>query len=141
MKRTLIATALALATLFITSCAPKGLGPQETVVYNANEVVERVGRLQTAVIKASDAKAIPTDVAREIVTFTVAANKTIGEVPNGWYPTVKAAWAALQSKVPAAIRDNPLIATAWVAVDTIIAVLKQPGMPPGLEPAYEGGVR
>ena len=55
--------------------------PQGQLAYKADQVVVRVNELMNAAIAANTANALPTDTTRTIVTFCVAADKTLAEAP------------------------------------------------------------
>lgn len=92
------------------------------IAYNADQIAMRIGELQNAAIAAETSGALERNLTRQIVTFTVAANKTLRETPNGWYASVAQGWQSLNAALPDNVKRNPALITAWATVETIIAV-------------------
>lgn len=105
MKRLLLIPLL----LVLSSCAskmPTSYTPQTKQLYVLTDVVDGLGTLQTAAENAVPAKILKLSTARLIVQFTVAANTTIGQTPNGWYASVNAAYLQLKEDLPQSEIDN-----------------------------------
>lgn len=109
-----------LLALTLTGCnAPASIvTPQGKTAYTADQIVLRVGALQTATIQAEQTGGIPTAAARTIIGFTVSANKILRDTPAGWQATLATSWRELKPKIPADIRDK--LAVVWAAVDFLI---------------------
>jgi hypothetical protein len=98
-------------------CAPKSIVTDAgRIAYTADQVVARIVEVQTAVIKLQQAGQMPTATARQIVTFTVAALETIKATPDGWKPTVYAAWTQVRPRLV----TDPVTASWVVAIDAVI---------------------
>lgn len=122
-KLTTLVLAVTVAVLTTACRAPVTITtPQGKVIYSANEVAKRVENLQTTVIAAEASKAIPTDVARVFVTFTVESAKVLRVVPQGWQVTVAVAWGEAKKQIPLKYLNDPAIQVAVLAVDTVLAV-------------------
>ena len=91
-----------LVLVFLAGCAsapPTIQTPEGKRAYTANEIVIRVHEFQRVVIDASDRKIIPEEVAREIVTWTVASAKTLASAPQGWQGMLRSTWLAVRERV------------------------------------------
>jgi len=117
--------ALLVALVFLaTACHPPITitTPQGKVIYAANEVAKRVELLQTAAIAGEAEGTLPTDVARVFVQFSVSAAKTLQALPAGWGTTVAVAWGEAKQQIPLKYLNSPTVATAVMAVDTVLAI-------------------
>jgi hypothetical protein len=117
--------ALLVALAFLaTACHPPITitTPQGKIVYTANEVAKRVETLQAAAIAGEAQGVLPTDVARVFVQFSVSAAKTLQTLPSGWGTTVAVAWGEAKQQIPLRYLNNPTVATAVMAVDTVLAI-------------------
>jgi hypothetical protein len=94
----------------LNGCANSTNAPQLTPVarteFNLTKLVDALGALQLAAENASktvDPKTNKTilsvNSARTIVQFTVVANTTIGQTPNGWYATVSTGYNAAKASL------------------------------------------
>lgn len=117
----LVAVALALAP----AChkAPPNLTPAAHAAFNADQVVQRIGELQDTAIALNHAtpQGLKDADAVLVVTFTVSALKTIQHTPDGWRPTVLAAYAELKQNLPPPARQS--LSTIFLTVDTVLASL------------------
>jgi hypothetical protein len=100
--------------------------PQGKAAFTADQVVLRVGELQTAAIQANgtlDPKTgkpvLDQATTRLIVQFCVDANTALKNAPNGWGKAVGAAWAKLKTQLPPV--TNPAISSALSSIDVILA--------------------
>jgi hypothetical protein len=100
--------------------------PQGKVAYAAHEVAIRVGELQKATIAAETAGAIPTAVARIIITFTTESAKVLGATPSGWGGVVATRWGNVKRQLPLRYLENPAIIAAVSAVDIALAIFLPP---------------
>lgn len=109
MKKFFRYSIVILALVISSGCATAQNAPQltptERTQHNLMPVIDGIGALQLAAQKAvvtikTDGKPIiPLAAARIIVTFTVGANETIGQFPNGWCPTVRSAYDAMRRQL------------------------------------------
>lgn len=122
MRQTLFPLLL-VGLLSISAChAPVTIQtPAGAVAYTADQVVQRVNELQSAVITANSGGALPDATTRMIVSFCVAADKTLGATPSGWQATLTQAWQATKAQLPPI--TNPAVASAIGAVDIVLAAL------------------
>jgi hypothetical protein len=97
--------------------------PQGKAAYSADQVVIRVGELQSAAIQAQASGALPITTTRLIVQWCVNANTTLKQVPNGWQQTLTTAWTQTKSQIPATDLSNSAIAAAVSGVDVVLAAL------------------
>ena len=100
--------------------------PAGKVAYAANEVAIRVGELQKTAIAAEASGAIPTTVARIIITWTTESAKVLGATPAGWGTTVATSWGEVKRQIPLAYLQNPAIISAVSAVDVALAIFLPP---------------
>lgn len=115
-----------LLCLLAPACAPPVTltTPQGQTAYRADQVVLRVNELQNAAITAERGGAIPTATTRRIVQFCVAADKTLAATPAGWPATVLALWRATKADLPPATFQQPPLAAALSAVETLLGSLQ-----------------
>ena len=101
-----------LIALLSSACANTTNSPQLTPIarteFNLTKVVDALGTLQLAAENATktiDPKTnksiLSVNSARKIVQFTVAANTTIGQTPNGWYAIVSKAYNEAKNSLSA----------------------------------------
>lgn len=103
-------------------CTPKpvNLTPEAGKAWTADQVVIRVNRLMDAAISA-ESQGLPRNTVRRIVTFCVEADQTLAAVPDGWGPTVLAAWT--QAKADPDLKPylaNLYISAAVALVDAAL---------------------
>ena len=102
-SRTRSVPTLFLLGFLFSGCATTTNSPNLTPVarnaYNLTQLVDAIGILQTSAEASVPNKVLPVNTARLIVQFCVAANTTIGQVPNGWVPVVKTAYATTKSQL------------------------------------------
>jgi hypothetical protein len=124
-SKLLYTLACAAALVLQAGCAskipPTVVTPQGKAAYTADQVVIRVNELQNAAIQAEASHALPTSTTRIIVTFCVAADKTLATVPAGWQQTIATAWAQAKQQIPAKDLSNTVIAAAVAGIDVVIA--------------------
>lgn len=82
-----------------THYVPVIASPAAKQAYAADQVVTRIEELQTVVIDLALSNQIPMPTARIIVKWTVAANTTIGQTPNGWQAVVSVGWRQIRDEV------------------------------------------
>lgn len=113
---------LTLAPLALSAChAPTTIQtPAGQIAYTADQIVLRVNELQSAAIAAEAAQQLPTATTRTIVTFCVAANRTLATTPTGWAATLATAWG--QTKAQLGPITNPAVAAAIHALDVVLAI-------------------
>ena len=113
------------AIILWTGCAAPAtiVTPQGQAAYTADQIVTRINELQNVAIAAEQAKSVPTDTVRVIVSFCVGADKTLAAVPSGWQATVYQAWQASKNQIPPAQLANPAIVAAVSAVDVALAAI------------------
>lgn len=106
----------------VDGCAPPVtiVTPQGQAAFKSDQVVVRINELMNAAIRANAANALATDTTRMIVSFCVAADKTLAATPAGWPATLAKAWAQTKAKLPTI--ENPAILAAIGAVDVVIGV-------------------
>lgn len=110
---------LSAALVSVTSCAPKSIQtPAGRAAYSADQVVLRIGELQTATIDANRGGALSDAIAIKVVRFCVDANKTLKAVPSGWQPTVATAYHQLRAELTD--RDRQSIALYIAALDALL---------------------
>jgi hypothetical protein len=121
----LFAAAVLMGAGELVGCAskipPTVVTPQGKAAYTADQVVIRVNELQNAAIQAEASGALPTSTTRVIVTFCVAADKTLATVPNGWQQTIATAWTQAKQQIPAKDLANTVISAAVAGIDVVIA--------------------
>lgn len=125
LKRKALRLALLAGMLLITTgChAPVTITtPQGQTAFKADQIVVRVNELQAAAIKAEAGGALATDLTRAIVTFAVAADKTLAMTPNGWQAAVLTSW--VQTKQQLLGVTNPAVLAAIGAVDIVLGVIQ-----------------
>lgn len=112
--------ALAFAWAVAANCAhtPPNLSPQARTAFNADQVVVKLGQIQTTVIDANHTGGVPDRVEVPIVQFTVAALKTIRDVPNGWLATVQTGLAQLKAALSP--DDLKTYAVYFLLIDTVL---------------------
>ena len=100
MKKFILAFLLSASA---ASCATVSNAPALTPVarnaYNLTQLVDAIGILQTTAENSVPNNVLSVNTARIIVEFCVLANTTIGQVPNGWYATVKADYQVMKSQL------------------------------------------
>lgn len=112
------------------SCRPPGLTTVGQQYWTAAQIAQRIAELQNATIQANTTGAVADGPAILIVKFTVAAQKTLQTVPEGWQATVTKGWSELKKAVPLEVQSNPIVAAAFGAVDAILGAYA-PGGPNG----------
>lgn len=126
-RRALLTCAM-LILMFIVACAPKGMtDPQARALFSANQISLRIERLSKAVADAEATGGIERNDARTIITFALAAHKTLAATPAGWFQTVKTAWDQVKAAVPADRLKNPAVQTAWAVVDAFLVAYEADG--------------
>lgn len=114
MKVPMILLALCLVGGSI-ACAPAvqpvNVSPQAVRAQQAQQVIQRIGELQQAVIDGQQLGKIKTEDARVIVTWTVASLKALRDAPQGWVQSVATGWTQVR---PMLLRDPNL--SIWVSV-------------------------
>ena len=74
------------------------------IAYTADQVVLRIGELQTAAIDANAAGKLSTEKTRLVVQFTVDAGKILKASPDGWQATVGPAYLGMKNQLAPAER-------------------------------------
>lgn len=107
--------------------------PQGKTAYTADQIVMRVGELQSAAIQANATQvslangtirpALSDSTTWIIVQWCVNANMILKATPNGWQQTLTAAWDKAKTQIPAADLNNTAIAAAIAGVDVVLAAL------------------
>lgn len=126
MKKTLAAgLIIAIGLIAIPNCAsaPPNVSPQAAVAFKADQIVVRVNELQRAATAANAAGSLDTNLTRQIVTWTVAADKILKDTPQGWVATLKASWEQVKQNVNLRTITQPAIQLAFTAVDALIGAL------------------
>lgn len=114
----LIGVPIVIALLLVAACAPKTLSPAGQKAYTAGAIATRIAEFQRVVISASDAKQMPVETARTLVTWCVSALETLKATPQGWETTVRTGWLGVR---PTALKFPAL--SGWaVAIDLLLGV-------------------
>lgn len=121
MRRFILALVLAVTCSACIPVPPVSLSPQGKTAYTADQIVQRVNELENAAIQANSAGGLDTNVARVIVSFAVAADKTLKATPQGWQVTIETGWAEVKRQLP--MITNPALAVVIGAMDSIVATL------------------
>jgi hypothetical protein len=118
----LVAILSGAAVLSLQGCAAH-LAPAVSPAQQAAAVLQRVDELQNAVISSNQLTpgAIPDSVAVPLVRFCVEAAKVLKASPNGVLPAIAAEWRSVKAQIPAAYRQLPAVAAAFIAVDVALA--------------------
>lgn len=130
VRQLLLATSLIAACLLLAACpAPHFATPAGQAAYTADQVVKRLGELQTAVIDgeqaghitAADAVAIVTWISgdRRAVPPVTGALDVLGAFPGGWKASLLASWQLVRGHLLA----SPSLAS-WVPIvdDLLVGV-------------------
>jgi len=97
--------ALGVLALTCIACPPPSVQtPAGKTAYAADQVVLRIGELQTAAIDANAAGELSTETTRHVVQFTVDAAKTLKASPDGWHTTVGPAYVGMKNQLAPAER-------------------------------------
>jgi hypothetical protein len=116
-----------LSTLFVAllfaGCAanPNVTTPSGKAAQAALEISTRVGELQNAAIAANTSGSLSDRDSVTIVKFTVAAQQTLKDLPNGWQASLKTAYASMKAALDASVRTK--LAVALSTLDALIGVL------------------
>lgn len=125
--RTFIAIALVFA---VAGCAAKRIPadatPRHRALYYADQAAIRVIELQSAAIAANEAGSLDDKSAVIIVKFTVAAQKTIKEIPDGYLAALSAGYVAVKEQLSQAVKDRLRVYLA--ALDAVIALVTKEGV-------------
>lgn len=95
--------------------------PQGRAAFTADQIVLRLTELERAAIQANAAGGLDVNTTRLIVRFTVSAERTMQQAPQGWQPTVIAAWNEVKRALPPI--GNPAITAALTAIDLVLAAV------------------
>lgn len=95
--------------------------PEGKAAFRAHQVVLCLNDLQAAVIQAEETGGLPRSTAKTILTFTVAANRVLKEIPDGWEQTVMTLWVEARKQIPTS--TNALVTAALNSVDVVLAEL------------------
>lgn len=108
---------LSLVVLAACASAPPALSPPGNAAFQAIKVVRTLDVVRDIAISANEQAPplISTGNTRKIVTWHLAALKTIGAVPGGWKPTVLAGLDQLEKAVPPA---------EWAHVEIYVRLLR-----------------
>jgi hypothetical protein len=119
----LLAAALGAAVLPLQACGAAQSAPVISPAQRAVAVLQRVDELQNAVISTNQLTpgAIPDVVAVPLVRFCVETAKVLKASPNGVLPAIAAEWRSVKAQIPAAYRQLPAVAAAFIAVDVALA--------------------
>lgn len=98
--------------------------PQGKAAFQADQVVVRLDRIESAIIQASTPNAagvvgLDKAAGQLIVSFIVDALKVIKQSPNGWMPAVAQAWTQAKARIPANVL--PQVQGYVFAIDTLLA--------------------
>lgn len=119
----LTAVLVSFSLLGAVACHPPAsiqTAPGKTA-YTADQIVLRINELQNAAIQAEASGGLTTATTRLIVQFCVSADTALKNSPNGWQPTVSAAWAELKRQV--IVMPSSAFYTTWNAVDLVLAAI------------------
>ena len=113
--------ALVVVALAAPAChAPTSIQTQAgKTAYTADQVLQRVGEFQTAVIDGQIANKITVSDARALVAWTVDVAQILKATPSGWQVTVTASWNAIRPQAQAIPAIAPYVST----LDLVIATL------------------
>jgi hypothetical protein len=114
---------LLFVVLVVTACTPPSGVVTEPgrEAFSADQVLERVERLQNAAIAAHKAGQLPTDTARAIVFATVQIAEFADAAQKDWRAMVRQAWVQARTEIP--VLKEERFKLYVVAIDTLLGVL------------------
>jgi hypothetical protein len=120
MKTFLLSIVIAVG---LVGCAanPNVTTPSGKAAQAALEISTRVGELQNAAIAANTNGSLSDRDSVTVVKFTVAAQQTLKDVPNGWQVTLKTSYQAMKDALDASVKTK--LAVALTTLDALIGAL------------------
>jgi len=95
--------------------------PAGQAAWTKDQVVVRINEIETTTIQAAGTGGMPMATARQIVRFTVAADRIMQASDNGWKPALIAAWVEAKRSIP--VTTNHAVATAIASIDLVITAI------------------
>lgn len=110
---------LALVLSLAATCPPAHPDPEARAAQIAQEVVMRLGELQSAAIAANAEGLLSDPDAVRVVRFTTASVRTVQQTPYGWGPSVTQAY----SEIAPWLRQQPRLAPIVALIDILFGRL------------------
>jgi len=117
-------TILLFVALVVTACKPTPvlvITEAGKEAWTADQVLERVERLQNAAIALHKAGELPTDTARAIVFATVQIAEFADAAQQDWRAMVRQAWVQARTDIPVLNEERFKVYVS--AIDTLLGVL------------------
>jgi len=95
--------------------------PAGQTAWTKDQVAVRINEIETSTIQAAGTGGMPMATARQIVRFTVGADRILQASDNGWKPALIAAWVEAKKSIP--VSTNHAVTTAIAGIDLVIAAI------------------